>query len=76
MSADRMRAAGVPFVVNAENNGVAEAATAAGALGIIRSDFVDEATSTANMLNPAFTQVGIGAVYSNGVLWLTEDFTG
>jgi uncharacterized protein YkwD len=28
-----------------------------------------------NLLNPAYTHVGIGIVLRNGVTWLTEDFT-
>jgi uncharacterized protein YkwD len=76
MSADRMRAAGVPVLVNAENNGFAGDLAATDALSSIESGFLGDASSQANVLNPAFTQVGIGAVYLDGQLWLTEDFTG
>ncbi len=27
-----------------------------------------------NIMNRTFTKVGIGLYYSNGILWLTEDF--
>jgi uncharacterized protein YkwD len=30
----------------------------------------------ANILNPAFTQIGAGVVYVNGQEWVTEDFVG
>jgi uncharacterized protein YkwD len=76
MSADRMHAAGVPFLVNAENNGLATDLAATDALSSIESSLIGDASSRANILNPAFTQVGIGAVYLDGQLWLTEDFTG
>jgi uncharacterized protein YkwD len=76
MSADRMNAAGVPFLVNAENDGLATDLAAADGLSSIESSLLGEASSKANILNPAFTQVGVGAVYLDGELWLTEDFTG
>jgi uncharacterized protein YkwD len=76
MSADRMQAAGVPFLVNAENNGFATDVVATNALSSIESSLLGDASSKANILNPAFTQVGVGAVYLDGELWLTEDFTG
>ncbi|MGB2874501.1 MAG: CAP domain-containing protein [Gaiellaceae bacterium] len=76
MSADRMRAAGVPFLVNAENNGLATDLAATNALTSIEGDLLTGASSKANILNPAFTQVGIGAVYLDGEMYLTEDFTG
>jgi uncharacterized protein YkwD len=75
-SADRMRAAGVPFLVNAENVGVATDLAATDALRSIEAAFLSGASSKANILNPAFTQVGIGVVYIAGGMWLTEDFTG
>lgn len=34
------------------------------------------ASHACNILNPAFTRVGIGVRYTGGVTWLTEDFTG
>lgn len=76
MPADRLRAEGVSFSLNAENLGLAEGATATDALDTIHSDLLYDLTSKANILNPAFTEVGIGAVYVDGVMWLTEDFTG
>jgi uncharacterized protein YkwD len=76
MSADRMHAANVPFLVNAENSGLATDLAATDALSSIESSLLGDASSRANILNPAFTQVGIGAVYLDGQLWLTEDFTG
>ena len=76
MPSDRLHAEGVNFLVNGENMGLAEGATPGDALDAIHSDLLNEATATANILNPAFKQVGIGVVYINGVMWLTEDFTG
>jgi uncharacterized protein YkwD len=76
MSADRMNAAGVPFLVNAENDGLATDLAATDALSSIETGLLGDSVSRANILNPAFTQVGIGVVYLDGELWLTEDFTG
>jgi uncharacterized protein YkwD len=73
---DRLHAEGVSFLVNAETLGLADGATASDALATIHSDLLDEVTSQANILNPAFKEVGIGVVYLDGVMWLTEDFTG
>jgi uncharacterized protein YkwD len=76
MSADRMNAAGVPFVINAENDGLATDLGATDALSSIESGLLGDSVSRANILNPAFTQIGIGVVYLDGEMWLTEDFTG
>jgi uncharacterized protein YkwD len=76
MPSDRLRAEGVSFFVNAENLGLADGATAGDALTTIHADLLDDVAATANILNPAFKEVGIGAVYLDGVMWLTEDFTG
>jgi uncharacterized protein YkwD len=67
---------GAPLGVNAENFGFADGSTATDALAGIQWDLAADPTSIANILNPAFTQVGIGAVYQNGTMWLTEDFAG
>jgi hypothetical protein len=73
-AADRLRAAGVLFTVNAESVGAAVAPVPSDALAAIESDLL---TGLAvNALNPAFKQVGIGVVYVDGVMLLTADFTG
>ena len=66
----------LPFLVSAENNGLADSETAGDALATINWDLLDSVISKANILNPAFTQVGIGAVYQDGEMYLTADFTG
>jgi uncharacterized protein YkwD len=75
-SADRLRASGMLFTLNAESLGVAVAPTESDALTALNSDLLTSASLTANALNPAFTQVGIGVVYLDGVMLLTADFTG
>jgi uncharacterized protein YkwD len=71
---DRIKGAGVSFTTFGENLRVV------GTRGTTLQDAVDatltHVDSSTNILNPNFTKVGIGAVYDNGVLWLTEDFTG
>jgi uncharacterized protein YkwD len=71
---DRIKGAGVSFNTFGENLRVV------GTSGTTLQDAVDATLThvafTKNILNPNFRQVGIGAVYDNGVLWLTEDFTG
>jgi hypothetical protein len=64
------------FRVNAESLGVAVAPTESDALTTLNGDLLTNASLLANALNPAFTQVGIGVVYVDGVMVLTADFTG
>jgi uncharacterized protein YkwD len=71
---DRIRAAGVQFSTFGENLRLV------GTSGTTLQDAVNKTLAhidfTKNILNSNFNRVGIGAVYDNGVLWLTEDFTG
>jgi uncharacterized protein YkwD len=76
LPADRISAAGVSFTTASENLGLATGATAGAALATINSNLVNDATSKANMLNPFATQVGVGVVYLDGVMWLTADLVG
>jgi uncharacterized protein YkwD len=66
--------AAVPSALDTTNYDFADGLTAADALAEIQSDFAADPTATANVLNPMFTKVGIGAVYQNGTMWLTEQF--
>jgi hypothetical protein len=67
---------GITTALGSENYGFADGATAGEALGGIQSDLAADPASVANVLNPTNKQVGIGAVYQNGTMWLTEDFSG
>jgi uncharacterized protein YkwD len=75
-SGDRLHAEGVIFLVNAENNGWSAGDVADDALAALQTDLLGDPLAEANVLNPAFSQVGVGAVYQDGELYLTEDFTG
>jgi uncharacterized protein YkwD len=71
-----MRAAGLTFATSGENNSsaVQTATTTTGSL--LDSSLMSDPTAKLNILNPAMTTVGIGAVDVNGVIWVTEDFSG
>ncbi|MGH9415218.1 MAG: CAP domain-containing protein [Terriglobales bacterium] len=69
----RLTAAGVAWRQVGEN--VAMAATLAIADANLMNEPPDQPNHRANILNPAFTEVGIGIVRSSdGLLWITEDF--
>jgi uncharacterized protein YkwD len=72
----RLSAAGILFLISGENVGYGAGTSGTSALSAIEENLLNQASSRANVLYPAFTQVGIGAVYVNCELWLTEDFTG
>jgi uncharacterized protein YkwD len=76
LPSERIAGAGVLSPFTAENIGLAAAPTAAEAVAAIHGNLVADATSKANLLNPAYTQVGIGVVYVDGAMWLTQDFSG
>jgi uncharacterized protein YkwD len=71
-----MRAAGLTFATSGENNSsaVQTATTTTGSL--LDSSLMSDPTAKLNILNPAMTTGGIGAVDVNGVIWVTEDFSG
>jgi uncharacterized protein YkwD len=71
---DRMATAGIPFTLSAENVGAGAGILPDLALTTTETNILANPTSAANILSPAFSQVGIGAVYANGQMWLTEDF--
>ena len=76
MAPDRLRSAGLLFTLGAENDAVGQGATGSDASLAAQQELASDPVANANMLNPAFRQVGIGAVYLDGVLFLTEDYTG
>jgi uncharacterized protein YkwD len=61
---------------NGENVGYATGFSEEDSLSSIETDLLSDPIANANILNPFFTQVGIGVVYQDGEMWLTEDFTG
>ncbi len=74
--ADRMRGAGLTFALSGENNG-SVAQTVSGTAGsLLDSSLMADPNATLTILSPAMTSVGIGAVDVNGVIWVTEDFSG
>ena len=64
----RLQAAGVFFSEAAENVGMNSD------LDNVNDMFLASPGHRANMLNPAYTHVGIGVVHSGGDFWITEDF--
>ncbi|MEN3272375.1 MAG: hypothetical protein V7636_1136 [Actinomycetota bacterium] len=63
---------GVPAGWSTLGENVAYASTMAGAISALEAS----APHRANMLNPAFKTVSVGAVTRNGKVWVTEVFVG
>lgn len=69
----RLTAAGIAWQQVGEN--VAMAASLAIINANLMNEPPDQPNHRGNILNPAFTEVGIGVVRSaDGLLWITEDF--
>jgi uncharacterized protein YkwD len=77
---DRMRAVGVTFSTAGENIGMAGGYGLTGGINTVDSGMMAEPLTYGNhhwnIVNAAYKQVGLGVIYANGQLWLTEDFTG
>ena len=76
--AHRIQATGLSYGTWGENIGVAEGLGLAGGVARIDGDMMAEPLTAYdhhwNIVYPAFTRVGIGILYTNGQVWLTEDF--
>jgi uncharacterized protein YkwD len=73
----RMTAMGVPFSISGENTTSATTLVTDTAGSLLDNLLMSDPLNSVTILNPAYTTVGIGAVYdSYGVMWVTEDFSG
>jgi len=76
----RIAAVGVTYRTAGENIGTASGYGVTGGVNTIDLQMMAEplapGTHHWNIVNPAYTQVGVGVIYANGQVWLTEDFTG
>lgn len=76
--AQRIRATGLSYATWGENIGMAEGLGLAGGVARIDADMMAEPLTAYdhhwNIVYPTFTRVGIGILYANGQVWLTEDF--
>ncbi|HEX6489877.1 MAG TPA: CAP domain-containing protein [Gaiellaceae bacterium] len=72
--AERITAAGLSFIRSGENIGMASSPLPLQAVPTIDSQIFANPLYQANILDPAFTQLGVGVVYVNGQEWVTEDF--
>lgn len=74
----RLKATGVSFVYWAENIGIARGLGVDGGITQIDDGMMAEPLTPYehhwNIIHAAFTQVGLGIIYINGQVWLTEDF--
>jgi len=77
---DRMRAVGVTFATAGENIGMAGGYGLTGGVAAVDSGMMAEPLTAGNhhwnIVNAAYTHVGLGVIYANGQVWLTEDFIG
>ena len=65
---ERLRSAGIFFTAAAENVGMNTA------VGDVNDMFLRSPGHRANMLNGAYSSVGIGVVHAGPAYWVTEDF--
>lgn len=76
----RIAAVGVPFTTAGENIGMAGGYGLSGGVTTIDNEMMAEPLTQGdhhwNIVNAAYTQVGIGIIYANNQVWLTEDFVG
>jgi uncharacterized protein YkwD len=76
----RISATGTTFSTAGENVGFAGGYGIVGGIDVIDHEMMREpltfGTHHWNIVNAAFHQVGIGAIYQYGKIWITEDFVG
>jgi len=76
----RISATGTSYSTAGENIGMAGGYGLNGGIDIIDNSMMAEPSSRGthhwNIINAAYTQVGIGVIYTNGQVWFTEDFVG
>lgn len=76
----RITAVGISYSTAGENIGMTGGMPLTTGINAIDSSMMAEQASPGthhwNIINPAYTQVGIGVIYANGQVWLTEDFVG
>lgn len=76
----RIQATGVPFSSWGENIGTASGLGVMGGITQIDDGMMSEPLVQYDhhwsIIHAAFTQVGLGVIYANGQVWLTEDFVG
>lgn len=77
---DRMRAVGITFSTAGENIGATWGYALTNGVDTTDSGMMAEPGNPGdhhwNIVNAGYTQVGIGIIYANSQLWLTEDFVG
>jgi uncharacterized protein YkwD len=76
----RIAATGITYSTAGENIGMANGYGLDGGINAIDNGMMAEpatyGTHHWNIVNPAYKQIGLGVVYQNGQVWLTEDFVG
>jgi len=76
----RISATGVTFSTGGENIGMAGGYGLIGGVDTIDSGMMAEPATQGthhwNIIHAAYTRVGLGIIYANGEVWLTEDFIG
>ena len=76
----RISSTGITYRTAGENIGMAGGYALMSGMTVIDNAMIAEPASPGthhwNIINPAYTQVGIGVIYAKNQVWLTEDFTG
>lgn len=77
---DRISRAGIAYTTAGENIGMASGYGLYNGLSAIDSQMMSEPTTPGthhwNIVNAGYSQVGVGVIYQNGQVWVTEDFIG
>ncbi len=71
--AGRLQAAGIPFTAAGEN--LIRVENAPNPAAYAQDRFLASAEHRANLLDPRFTRIGIGAARRGDTWWITQDFT-
>jgi uncharacterized protein YkwD len=76
----RIAAVGITFNTAGENIGMSGGLSLTAGVSTIDNEMMSEPLTPGNhhwnIVNPAYKQVGIGIIYANNQVWLTEDFIG
>jgi uncharacterized protein YkwD len=76
----RIRATSIAYTTAGENIGDSDGYALTKGLDLIDHNMMAEPLTSGNhhwnIVNAAYTQVGLGVIYTNGELWFTEDFAG
>ncbi len=76
----RISAAGIAYGTAGENVGMASGYALSSGVTTIDNEMMAEPLTPGdhhwNIVNPAYSSIGVGIIYVNNQVWMTEDFIG